>query len=264
MQREQYGNAGEIFSVAGRKALITGGTKGLGREMALCLIENGCEVFLVSRNVSGCQDIVEHAKERGVSAHLYSCDVTDAAAVVKMAAEADRIMGRIDILINAAGMNIVKFLTDLDDESWDAVLNLNLRSLFVVTREVAKLMKPLRYGKIINISSMKSILGTSSDGYAAYCASKGGVNMLTKQVACELAAEGITVNAIAPTFIKTAINAHQLDNPAFRRALEARIPLGRIGTFPDLMGLLLLLASDASRFITGQIFLLDGGIAARQ
>ena len=111
---------------------------------------------------------------------------------------------------------------------------------------------------------MKSLLSVSDAGYTAYCAAKGAVNALTRQVACELAADGITANAIAPTFIKTAINARQLEDPVFYRSLTSRIPVGRIGEFKDLMGLLLLLASDASQFITGQVFLLDGGIAARQ
>jgi gluconate 5-dehydrogenase len=261
---EKYGKASRIFNLEGRKTLITGGTRGLGREMAFCLLENGCDVFIAARNTADCSDMAGHAAECGRNAFFHSCDVTQSAAVAQMVAAAAGKLGRIDILINAAGMNIIKFLTELDDESWDKVLNLNLRALFMVTREAAKIMRRRHYGRIINLSSMKSVLGTSADGYASYCASKGAVNMFTKQVACELAADGITVNAIAPTFIKTAINAHQLDNPQFRASLEARIPVGRIGQFKDLMGLTLLLASDASEFLTGQIFLLDGGIAARQ
>lgn len=261
---KKYGTAGDIFDLRNRKVLITGGTKGLGKEMALCLLENRCDVFVTSRDVSGAGDIVSHAGAQGRQAYLHSCDVTKTPEVVAMVAAAKQAMGRVDILVNVAGMNVVKFLTELDDESWDKVLDLNLKALFVVTREVAKIMKEQKYGRIINVSSMKSLLGTSSAGYIAYCSSKGGVNMFTKQAACELAASGITVNAIAPTFIKTAINAHQLDNPQFRGELEARIPLGRIGQFRDMMGLLLLLASDAGDFITGQTILLDGGIAARQ
>ena len=260
---KKYDSANVIFNVEGKKALVTGGTKGLGQEMAICLLENGCDLFIVARNVSDSAALTERAAALGRKCVLHACDVTSTPAVVEMVAKAKAELGRIDILINAAGMNIVKPITELDDESWDKVLDLNLRSVFVVTREVAKVMKAQKYGKMINLSSMKSVLGTT-DGYSPYCTSKGGVNMLTKQVACELAADGITVNAIAPTFIRTAINAHQLDNPAFRSALEARIPVGRIGQFKDLMGLLLLLASDASEFLTGQIFLLDGGIAARQ
>ena len=261
---EKYGGANRIFILEGKKALITGGTRGLGREMAVCLLENGCDVFIAARDVSQCGDLTEYAASLGRKAHLGSCDVAQSRAAAKITEAAETQLGRIDILINAAGMNVIKFLTELDDESWDKVLNLNLRALFLVTRETARIMKKQRYGKIINLSSMKSVLGTSADGYSAYCASKGAVNMFTKQAACELAADGITVNAIAPTFIRTAINARQLDDPRFRSALEARIPVGRIGQFKDLMGLTLLLASDASEFITGQIFLLDGGIAARQ
>ena len=155
-------------------------------------------------------------------------------------------------------------MDDMDDESFMQVIRINLTSTFVVTREVARVMKRQHYGKVLSISSMKSIFGTSSAGYTAYCSSKGAVNMLTKQMACELAAHNITVNAIAPTFIHTDINDRQLADKAFYQSLVDRIPMGRIGEFPDLMGLLLLLCSDASSFLTGQTFLLDGGIAARQ
>ena len=173
-------------------------------------------------------------------------------------------MGRIDILINSAGMNRPKMLEDMDDGTWKEILDLNLNASFFMSREAIRIMRKNHYGKIINISSMKGFLGVSDAGYTAYCASKGAINMLTKQLACEAAADGITVNAIAPTFIKTDINAKQLDDPVFYKALTDRIPVGRIGEFKDLMGLLLLLSSDASQFITGQVILLDGGISARQ
>lgn len=259
-----YGPSSELFSVKSKNALVTGGTKGLGREMAICLLENGCNVFICSRDVSGCETLEEIAEKNGCSVHTYACDITDTDQVVGLVKTARDTMGSIDILVNSAGMNNPKMLPDMDDATWDRILNLNLRANFIVIREVSKVMRKQKYGKIINISSMKAFLGVSDAGYTAYCASKGAINMLTKQVACELAADGITVNAIAPTFIRTKINERQLDDPVFRAALEARIPVGRVGQFQDLMGLLLLFASDASQFITGQIVRLDGGISARQ
>lgn len=253
-----------IFDLSGKNALITGGTKGLGKAMATCLLQNGCNVMLVSRHGDGVEDLTALADQLGRCCLVHTCDITDTEAVVEMVQAAESAMGKIDILINAAGMNAPKMLEDMDDATWDKILDLNLRASFIVTRETVKSMRKHHYGKIINISSMKSILGVSDAGYTAYCASKGAINMLTKQIACEVAADGITVNAIAPTFIKTAINAHQLEDPVFYKSLTDRIPVGRIGTFRDLAGLTLLLASDASQFITGQTILLDGGIAARQ
>lgn len=259
-----FGKTNEIFSVAGKRAFITGGTRGLGRAMASCLLENGCDVFAVSRNPYRSEEMEAIATENSSHYRFYPCDVTNTEEVVTAVQEADRVMGGIDILINAAGICILKMMDDMDDQSFMQVIRINLTSTFVVTREVAKVMKRQKYGKVISISSMKSIFGTSSAGYTAYCSSKGAVNMLTKQMACELAAHNITVNAIAPTFIHTDINDKQLADPQFYQSLVDRIPMGRIGEFPDLMGLLLLLSSDASSFLTGQTFLLDGGIAARQ
>ena len=259
-----YGKINEIFNVTGKKAFVTGGTRGLGRAMTICLLENGCNVFAVSRNAYKTKEMETIANENESRYHFCSCDVTNTEEVVTAVRMAEQTMGGIDILINAAGICILKMMDDMDDDSFMQVIRISLTSTFVVTREVARIMKRQKYGKVISISSMKSIFGTATEGYTAYCASKGAVNMLTKQMACELAAYNITVNAIAPTFIHTDINDKQLANKDFYQSLVERIPMGRIGEFPDLMGLLLLLSSDASSFLTGQTFLLDGGIAARQ
>ena len=262
---EKYGTSSSIFSVEGKKALITGGSKGLGRAMALCLLENGCDVFLTSRNVESCKEIAEYAGTLGRACYYQSCDVTLTEQVIELVEQAKKDLGRIDILINSASGSILKFLPEMDDDSWDKVINMNLRSTFIVTREVCnRAMIPQHYGKIINMSSMKSVLGTALTGHSAYAASKGAVSMLTKQLAYELAQYGSTVSALGPTFIKTDINAKLLEDPGFRDPLVRRIPIGRIGEFKNLMGLMLLCASDASEFLTGQTYLVDGGIASRQ
>jgi gluconate 5-dehydrogenase len=261
---ETYGKVRDLFSVEGKTAVITGGTKGLGKAVAAGLLENGCDVYLVSRNRNGCEDIIEFAERAGRKCIHYPCDVTKSGEVTDMADHIRSASGKIDILVNSAGINIIKFIDELDDASWSSVINTNLTAAFYAIRAVSRAMKPQGGGRIINISSMKGFLGTSDSGYSAYCASKGAINMLTKQAACELAKYRITCNAIAPTFIKTSINEKQLEDDAFRKSLESRIPLGRIGKLGDLVSLALYLASDASEFITGQTILLDGGIMARQ
>lgn len=172
-----------LFDIRGKKALVVGGTKGLGREMAICLMENGCDVMVVSRNVNDSEDMLQHAKECGVGFFSYPCDVMETEAVVRMVEFAKITMGRIDILVNSAGRNITRMVAEMDDESWDAVLDLNLRANFIILREVVKVMREQKYGKIVNMSSMKSVFGVSDSGYTAYCASKGAINMLTKQIA---------------------------------------------------------------------------------
>lgn len=259
-----YGKIEELFSLKGKKVLITGGTKGLGKALAIGFLENGCDVFITSRNIDDIDDIEEVAAENNTKLFAFPCDVTNPSRVEEMVRNADILLGGVDILINSAGIAKLKMVWELDFESWNSVINTNINAMFLVTKAMVPILKQSKSARIINISSMKSILGTSDAGYSAYCASKGAVNMFTKQIACELARFNINCNAVAPTFIKTSINAEQLDNQTFRESLEARIPLGRIGQLNDLFSLAAFLASDASSFITGQVILLDGGINARQ
>jgi NAD(P)-dependent dehydrogenase (short-subunit alcohol dehydrogenase family) len=259
-----YGTAKDIFKVEGKKALVTGGTSGLGKGMATCLIENGCDVAVVGRDTSKCADLVELAGKLGCKLVTVSCDVTDEQSVMSMVSKVYSELGTIDILIHSAGGGFFEFLTEMSEEVWDKTVNGTLKSKFLVIREVAKIMKQKRYGRIISISSMSSIFGSSGIGNAAYCAAMGGVNAFTRQVACELAQYNVTVNAIAPTFMKTPYVIKLLEeNQKFADSLKSKFPVGRTGEVADIIGLMMLLASDASSFITGQTILLDGGISAR-
>ena len=190
-------------------------------------------------------------------------NLLDEESVVKMVAEARQKTGRIDILVNAAGVNKLIKAEDYDSKAWDFVLGINLRGLYLVTREVGKVMIEQNYGRILSISSVKSLIGTDQD-YTAYCASKGAVNMYTKQLACEWGKYGITANAIAPTFTRTPINSFQLDDPVFYKTLVDRIPRGRICTARDLGCAAVFLCSDAAEFISGQVLCVDGGLTAKQ
>ena len=232
-----------VFSLEGRTALIVGGG-GLGLPIAQALMENGADIIVADlKEPEGW--IGDLAKENGRRFFYVHVNLLEDDSIVKMVAEARQKTGRIDILVNAAGVNKLKKAEDYDAQTWDFVLGINLRALHLTTKEVGKLMIEQGYGRILSISSVKSLIGTDQD-YIAYCASKGAVNMYTKQLACEWGKYGITVNAIAPTFTRTPINSFQLDDPAFYNKLVERIPRGRICTTKDLGCAAVYLCSDAA------------------
>ncbi len=244
----------ELFSLEGKYALITGGTGGLGGEIARAFIDSGAKVAV-------CGNHPERA-EGNVTA--IKCNICDEESVNAMMETIAHEFGTLDILVNCAGKNILKPAEEYDTSSFLDVMNLNINALHIVTREAGRrFMIPKKAGKILNLSSVKSIIGTDKD-YIAYCASKGALNMYTKQLACEWGKYNINVNAIAPTFVRTAINSFQLDNQEFYNALVNRIPLGRIGQKQDIAAASIFLCSEASSFITGQVLCVDGGLTARQ
>ena len=251
----------EKFSLLNKSVIVTGATRGIGQAIAVALAEAGADVLGVGRSDhTETRNQVEACGRRYVPMQL---DIADEDAPEKIVHKAVESFGKVDILVNAAGVNKLKKAEDYDAQTWDFVLGINLRALHLTTKEVGKLMIEQGYGRILSISSVKSLIGTDQD-YIAYCASKGAVNMYTKQLACEWGKYGITVNAIAPTFTRTPINSFQLDDPAFYNKLVERIPRGRICTTKDLGCAAVYLCSDAAEFVSGQVLCVDGGLTAKQ
>lgn len=254
----------ELFSLENKKALVTGGTGGLGSEIAIAFINAGADVAVCGGHVEKAGEIIDYAEKSGRKCLAIKCNIKDEKSVNSMFDEIAEKFGNLDILVNSAGKNILIPAEDYETESFLDVMNLNVTALHNVTRLAGKrFMIPKRHGKILNLSSVKSIIGTDKD-YIAYCASKGAVNMYTKQLACEWGKYNINVNAIAPTFVRTPINSFQLDDEKFYKSLTDRIPLGRIGQKKDIAAAALFLCSEAADFVTGQILCVDGGLTAKQ
>jgi len=257
-------NYQNLFNLIGKVALISGGTGGIGSAIAESFLQNGADVVVCGGHPEAVSALESVAKQYGQNFLALRCNILIQSDIDIMLDQIQMQLGSVDILVNCAGMNKLLPAEDYDEDSFDKVMNLNVKGTHLVTKSVGKrMMIPNQYGHIINISSVKGTLGTQQD-YLAYCTSKGAINMYTKQIACEWAKFGITANAIAPTFVRTPINAFQLDNPEFYNKLISRIPLGRIGSAKDIAAAAIFLASDASAFITGQILGVDGGLTAIQ
>lgn len=257
-------NYDELFSLNGKTALITGGTGGLGSAVALSFLQKGAQVAVCSNHPEKAAPAAEYAKKLNRPFLSLACDITCSDSADHMLDEVDKAFGSIDILVNCAGINRLLPAESYDDETFQEVMELNVHALHRITRKVGtRFMIPNKYGRILNLSSVKSFIGTT-EHYIAYCASKGAVNMYTRQLACEWGKYGITCNAVAPTFVYTPINSFQLDDPVFYRKLTDRIPLGRIGKEQDIAAAALYLCSDAASFVTGQILCVDGGLTSMQ
>jgi 3-oxoacyl-[acyl-carrier protein] reductase len=241
------------IDLSNRVALVTGSTRGIGREIAATLGECGARVAVVGRD-KGKADAV--AGELGRGAMGFACDVTDTEAVARLVSDTEAAFGSLDILVNNAGVTRDNIVMRLRDEDWDAVLDANLRGAFAAIRAASKGMMKRRWGRIVNISSVVGLMGNK--GQANYAASKAGLIGLTKAVAKELASRNILVNAIAPGFIETEMTDSM--TPEARKGLIDAIPVGRLGSPGDVARAVAFLSSDYASYITGQVLIVDGGL----
>lgn len=241
------------FSLHGRKVVVTGASSGLGRHFAGTLASAGAEVFACARRTDKLESLVKEITTAGGRAHALAMDVTDRASVC---AALDTV-GGIDVLINNAGVSNTKRALDYTDEDWDAIVDTNLKGAWMVAQETARRMAAANIaGSIINITS---ILGTRvAGGVTPYIAAKAGLKQLTQALALEFSRHNIRVNSIAPGYVTTELNSDFLSSDAGEK-LKARIPSRRFGTYQDLDGALLLLASNASAYMTGAEIVVDGG-----
>ncbi|MCP5272443.1 MAG: SDR family oxidoreductase [Burkholderiaceae bacterium] len=252
----------KLFDLTGRTALVTGGSRGLGLQIAEALGEAGAKILLTSRKAADLEHAAAALQDKGIDTRWVAADASEPAGVQKVVEDALQRLGHVDILVNNAGATWGAPAEDHPLEAWDKVMNLNVRSVFMMSQAIGKAcMIPRRYGRIVNVASIAGLSGSSKMQYLAYGTSKGAVVNFTRTLAGEWGRHGITVNALAPGFFPSKMTRGTLEAVGADK-LAAMSPLGRIGDDDDLKGAALLFASAAGKHITGQILAVDGGVSA--
>lgn len=247
----------KIFDLAGKTALVTGGSRGLGEVCGIALAKAGADVAVCGRNGEDLARVAEKIRALGRRAEPFLIDVTNKQRVAQTVGEVLAAFGGIDILVNNAGVNHRVPVLEYAEEQWDRVIDTNLKGYFLVAQAVVPQMIDRGYGKVIHMSSILGTVGLANQ--VAYASSKGGVNQMTKVMAIEWASKGVRVNAIGPTYFETDLVAQIRNDPERFKFINERTPMGRWGHLPELEGTVIFLASPASDFITGQTIYVDGG-----
>ncbi len=246
------------MSLRGKVALVSGASRGLGRGIALALAQAGADLALASRSSAALEEVAAEVRDQGRQALPLPVDVSTVAGAQAMVARSVEAFGRLDVLVNAAGIQIRKPALEMTEEDWDRLLGLNLKSVFFACQAAGRVMLAQGKGKIINLASLTSVLAYPNA--TLYAASKGGVAQLTKALATEWARHGVNVNALAPGFFETELTSALFANPDWiHYATTRRIPVGRTGVPEDLAGAAVFLASDASDYVNGHVLFVDGG-----
>lgn len=248
-----------LFDLSGQVALVTGTSRGLGQYFARALARAGADLILTSRKRETLADFELEMKALGRHVVSLELDVRDEESIKRMAADAEAAVGQIHILVNNAGCNVRRAALDVTWDDWNLVLDTNLRGGFFVAQAIARGMVERGYGRIINVGSVTSVSGYA--GLGPYTASRGGIRQLTMSLAADWGKSGVTVNCLAPGWFKTAQNRVMYEDEGWVEYLTERIPVNRPGQPDDLDGAIVFLASESSRYITGQTLLVDGGIS---
>jgi len=249
------------FDLNGQVAIVTGASKGLGWGIAKALAHAGAKVALLARDQVALDQLAAEIRAEGGDALPVAMDVTN---VAQINAAVDRVVqhyGQLDIMLNNAGLGFNQAALGVTESDWDGMMDANAQGLFFCCQAAGRVMVPRGYGRVINMSSQASVVGIRD--HAVYCASKGGVNQLTRVLALEWAPHGVTVNAVGPTFIYTPGTAKRLDTPEYLAGVVSRLPIGHVGTINDVAGAVIYLASPAAGLVTGHVLLVDGGWTAQ-
>ena len=248
-----------LFDLSGKVAIVVGGHGGIGKAIALGLADAGADVIVSSRNLEVLNGVVKEIEAKGRKSLAVAADIVDEKQVRDMVAKILKVFPRIDILVNAAGLAIRKPADTFPIDEWQKVMDINTRGTFLCCQAVGRIMLKQKSGRIINVSSVRGRYGLPAN-YAAYCASKGAVDSLTRTLACEWAKSNVLVNAVAPTIVETDLTKSALADPAYAKQMKDRIPMGKWALPEDIVGPVIFFASGASSFVTGQILYIDGGV----